>query len=88
MTPMTDDLNGGLIEVLRRHLRGATRAGGLAPDTRLEDLGLDSLSAMSLLIDLEACLGISFPDSMLNAETFRTVATLQAAVVSLRGGGR
>ncbi len=87
--PVTaDEMTGRLVEVLRRHLRGATPARALAMETRLEDLGLDSLSAMSLLLDLESCFGISFPDSMLNAGTFGTLATLREALESLTGGGR
>jgi acyl carrier protein len=83
-----DRLTGQVVEVLRRHLRGATPARPLAPATRLEDLGLDSLSAMSLLLDLEDRFGVSFPDSMLTAGTFRTVGTLRAAIGSLTGRER
>ncbi len=85
---MADELTGRLVEVLRRHLRGASTGRPLAMETSLVDLGLDSLSAMNVLLDLEDCLGVRIPESMVNAGTFSTVATLREAVGSLTEGSR
>jgi acyl carrier protein len=64
------------IGVVRRHLRFLAPSEELAPDARLHDLGLDSIAAVALLLDLENELGIAFDESSLNAETFASAASL------------
>lgn len=66
-------------EVLRRHLPNAS-GEVLAPDEKLVTLGLDSLEAVQLLIDLELDFAIEFPDEVLTAEVFATVGSLWVAV--------
>ena len=51
--------------------------------TELVRLGLDSMSAISLLLDLEDAFKITFPRSMLDPKTFRTGDTLLAALRQL-----
>ena len=48
--------------------------------TELVRLGLDSMSAISLLLDLEDAFKITFPRDMLDPKIFRTGDTLLAAV--------
>jgi acyl carrier protein len=52
-------------------------------DKPLDELGLDSMGAVNLLLDLEDSFEISFPGSLLTEETFRTAANLHTAVRSL-----
>jgi acyl carrier protein len=54
-------------------------------DAYLVDLGLDSVEAISLLIDLEVASGVSFPSSMLTAETFKSGKSLEHALLTLLG---
>lgn len=49
----------------------------------LYDLGLDSTAAVALMLSIEEAFGITFPDSLLDEATFRTPASLTAAVNSL-----
>jgi acyl carrier protein len=72
-----------LESLLRKHLP-AQVGNRLRSDSKLSDLGLDSIRAIDLLIDLEETFGITFPDLMLNAETFRSAATLEEAIRKLR----
>jgi acyl carrier protein len=59
--------------------------GPLGADDVLADLGLDSMSVVSLLVDLEAGYGIEFPDELLTAETFDTVGSLWTALSGVTG---
>ncbi|TJZ97402.1 acyl carrier protein [Actinacidiphila oryziradicis] len=52
----------------------------LAADSSLPDLGLDSLTAVNLSVDLEEAFGFSFPDNILIAATFTTVGSLWTAL--------
>lgn len=81
MTP--DEISRKLLVVLREHLRFVSDDQVFPMDTNLENLGLDSMSAINLLLNLEQTFEIVFPDEMLTAETFRTATTLQKAVESL-----
>ncbi len=71
-----------LLEVLTRHLRT------VPPDVdwesvALPDLGLDSMSAIELVLALEETLGVRFPEEALVRETFATYASLESVVRSL-----
>jgi acyl carrier protein len=67
----------------------APPGGEIDLDTELREVGLDSMSAISLLLDLEKEFGITFPDDTLAPEVFRTGATLLETVQRLaaRKGG-
>lgn len=52
-------------------------------DTVLGDVGLDSLTAVDVMLSLEDTFGIAFPDSMLTYEIFRHFASLRDAVQKL-----
>jgi acyl carrier protein len=56
----------------------------LPPDASLIELGLDSMQAVTLVINLEAVLGIAFPEEALTPQTFSTPAVLWSAVAALR----
>lgn len=79
-------LRADVEELVRRHVRLAATADDLAT-ARLADLGLDSMSAIELVLDIEDTLGVVFPDELLVIETFQTALTLQAVVTRLEGGG-
>ncbi len=66
--------------VLRRHLRLLPAGQELCAEMVLAELGLDSLAAVSLILDLEDELEVTLPDSSFAAGTFRTVDTLWTAM--------
>jgi acyl carrier protein len=66
--------------VLRRHLRYLADGAPLPAGASLRDLGLDSMAAVGLLLDLEDAFGMELPDASLTAGTFATAGTLWAAV--------
>ena len=54
-------------------------AAALLPDTRLEDIGVDSLASAEVLVDLEIRLGRRLPTGTLRRlETAHTVADVAA----------
>src|SRR5262249_27238083 len=78
MTRRDDDFARKFETVLRAHLRFLQPGTPLAADDALGTLGLDSMAAIDLLLDLERTFGVHIPDDLLNAETFETLASLEA----------
>ena len=83
MTNPIDTIREQIFDLLRSRLRLRQRQQELTNDSSLEALGLDSMTAIELLLDLEQTFGVILPDALLTAETFRTPATLELAVRSL-----
>lgn len=77
-----DDITTQFEEVLRRHLRSA-KPNAINYDIELIQLGLDSMSAVAVLLDMEKAFKIRFPDDMLVEGTFRTAGRLKEAVQTL-----
>jgi len=74
---MTTDLDRSLQNVLRMHLPSVEGDAPVPMDVPLAELGLDSLRAVSLVLDLEDTFEIEFPDQMLNEATFHTGQALR-----------
>jgi acyl carrier protein len=55
----------------------------LTEDTRLRDLGMDSIRAVDLLLGIEDAFRISLPDEELTDATFATAGGLWRAVASV-----
>jgi acyl carrier protein len=72
-----------LSNVLREHLTLVAPGEEVPQDSTLRELGLDSMNAINLMLDLEGEFGVVFPDSMLNEETFRSGRTLVQAIEGL-----
>lgn len=66
--------------ILRKRLKHLEPGAALPEDALLKDLGLDSMEAVELLLDLEDELGIVLPDEAMTAETFATASSLREAV--------
>jgi acyl carrier protein len=79
---MDDELNERLENVLRMHLPEAEPDGEIPMDVPLVELGLDSLRAVNLVLDLEDTFDVEFPDAMLSESTF---ATRRALLEALNG---
>jgi acyl carrier protein len=57
----------------------------ITPDTRLRDLGLDSLREIELLFAIEDAYGFTVPDDRLTESAFATYGNLLTMVLELRG---
>ncbi|HEY7594357.1 MAG TPA: phosphopantetheine-binding protein [Actinophytocola sp.] len=69
-------------EILRPHLPYAD-AGDLLASSELASLGLDSMSLVELLADVEDRYDVELPDDILNESTFATVGSLWEALCPL-----
>ena len=69
-------------DLLRPHLPYAD-TGELAACDELAALGLDSMSIVALLGDLEDRFGVELPDEILNEATFATVGSLWETLAGL-----
>jgi acyl carrier protein len=78
MTRADDDISMKLEAVVRPHLRFLEAGSPLPPEEPLGGLGLDSMAAINLLLDLETTFGVQIPDDLLSADTFETFASLEA----------
>jgi acyl carrier protein len=78
-----DDITTQFEECLRRHLR-SVKPDFINYSVELVQLGLDSMTVIALLVDMEKTFNIRFPDEMLVDATFRTPGTLKEAVQTLR----
>jgi acyl carrier protein len=78
MTRTDDEISRKLEAVLRPHLRFLEGNAPLVPDQPLGELGLDSMAAVNLLLDLEQAFDVQIPDDLLSAETFETFASVEA----------
>jgi len=80
-------MNAQLETILRRYLVLVPEGHNVPLETELAALGLDSMSALTLLLELEEIFDISFPDDLLNATTFRSAKSLENVVQMLRKNG-
>jgi acyl carrier protein len=78
-----NDITPQFEQCLRRHLR-LVKPDSINYDMELAQLGLDSMTAVAVLMDMEKTFGIRFPDDMLVEGTFRTAGALKKAVQLLR----
>jgi acyl carrier protein len=70
--------------VVRPHLPYLPADRRLTPDTRMSDLGLDSIGVVELLAALETKYAVHFSDDVLTMATFATPATLWRALSTIR----
>ena len=71
------------LAILYPHLRQVGERDALGMESNLYELGLDSMAAVNLLLELEETYQVSFPDALLTDTTFETPMALRAAVLSL-----
>lgn len=80
-------------ELLRSHLRLIDDGDTLRPDSDLRELGLESMSIVQLVFQIEDDYRVTIPGEELNAATFATPGALWQVVTRLRadhtvdGGG-
>lgn len=55
----------------------------LVDDAVLSELGMDSMSAFNIMLDLEEEFDVQFPEELLTYETFRSPASLAEAIEML-----
>jgi acyl carrier protein len=74
-----DNITTRFEQCLRRHLR-LVMPDSIEYAVELVQFGLDSMTAVALLLDIEKTFAIRFPDELIAEDTFRTAGTLKKAV--------
>jgi acyl carrier protein len=74
------DIAARVLHVLRPHLGLLGDDQPIPPDVRLSTLGLDSVAAIQLVLDLEDEFGVTVPDDLLTTDLFADAGHLVAAV--------
>jgi acyl carrier protein len=72
-----------LKELAVEHIAALSSVGQVDEDSDLAELGLDSMSALNLLLDMEDEFDVQFPEEYLTADVFSTLATLATAILVL-----
>jgi acyl carrier protein len=72
------------VAILRNHLKYLRPDAELDLHQPLKPLGLDSMAAVDLLLDIEDAYGVTLPDKYLTEQTFSTSATLWSVISGLR----
>jgi acyl carrier protein len=80
---ITTSMHNKIRDIVSRHARLTVPMTELADTSDLYSAGLTSLATVGLMLALEDAFEIEFPDSMLSRKTFRSVASLAAAVDEL-----
>jgi acyl carrier protein len=83
-TSADETVGATLAGVLVRHLRRVP--DGDWSSVPLADLGLDSMTAIEVVVGVEEAFGVEFPEELLVRETFVTRAALEAAVRGMVSG--
>lgn len=65
------------------HLKRIESAEQLPEDAELASLGLDSMTAMNLLFDIEDQFNVAFDESLLTPEVFKSCRSLHQALLTL-----
>ena len=73
--------------ILRKYLTLLPPDQPASPDLSLVDFGLDSMTTVSLILELEEQFGVMIPDALLAESTFETPSGLWKVISSLTSGG-
>jgi acyl carrier protein len=70
--------------VVRRILEERSIQATVLPESDLRDVGLTSLDMVALVLSVEAEFDLTIPESQITPSNFRSIASINALVVSLR----
>jgi acyl carrier protein len=70
-------------QLLREHGTIAADVDSLGPEADLYEAGLNSLSAVDLMLSIEQTFDFVFPDDTLNRRTFSSIGSIAAVVERL-----
>ena len=70
--------------VVRRILEERSIQATVLPESDLRDVGLTSLDMVALVLSVEAEFALTIPESQITPANFKSIASINALVVSLR----
>jgi len=79
------DVEGVVRRILAEQTSLGAKAGAIGADADLFKAGLDSVSAVNVMLAVEEAFSFEFPDASLNRATFSTVSAIADAVQKATG---
>jgi acyl carrier protein len=81
-----ESIQNDVRRLLREHGTLTADVDALAPETDLYEAGLNSLSAVDLMLAVEQTFDFVFPDDTLNRRTFSSILSIASVVERLKAG--
>ena len=72
-----------VLSVIRNILRENAIMADVHPETRLVDIGLDSMNMVALMLGVEAEFNITLPQPEITPENFESVRSLETMILKL-----
>lgn len=83
---MTKHVRAEVRQILETHANLAEDPRTLSDDDDLYRLGMTSHANVNVMLALEDCFDIEFPETMLRRSTFQTVRAIEQAILALADG--
>jgi acyl carrier protein len=77
-------MNSDIRKVIAEHARLSVAVETLADDADLFQAGMTSHASVNVMLALEDAFDVEFPDSMLNRDSFESIAAIEAGLGRLR----
>jgi acyl carrier protein len=87
MLDFTASVQDRVLSVLRRILEENAIIADVQPDSRLVDIGLDSMDMVALMLKVEAEFDLTLPQPEITPENFQSVKTLEVMILNQLGPG-
>jgi acyl carrier protein len=87
MLDFTASVQDRVLSVLRRILEENSIIADVQPDSRLVDIGLDSMDMVELMLKVEAEFDLTLPQPEITPENFQSVKTLEVMILNQLGPG-
>jgi len=87
MLDFTASVQDRVLSVLRRILEENAIIADVQPDSRLVDIGLDSMDMVELMLKVEAEFDLTLPQPEITPENFQSVKTMELMILNQLGPG-
>jgi acyl carrier protein len=88
MHDLSASVQNRLLSVVRNILEQNEITVGLHPESRLVDIGLNSMDMVALMLKVEAEFDFIIPPPQIKPENFQSVKTLELMILNQLGAGR
>lgn len=85
MQQLTASVQDRVLSVVKAVLKENSITADVHSDSRLVDIGLDSMDMVALMLKVEAEFDLTLPQPEITPENFQSVKTLQALVINQLG---
>ena len=87
MQDLAASVQDRVLSVVRNVLRENAIIADVHPESRLVDIGLDSMDMVALMLKVEAEFDLTLPQPEITPENFQSVKTLEVMILNQLGPG-